>query len=101
MNRIIFTMELLQFYICEQPRHKAVPHRLAILRHDKEISGVYISMISWFKCHVMSPDPTRTEEEGSGAYLPAGQLGMLGGGAAVITFELVLGLFEEGVQAVP
>lgn len=33
------------------------------------------------------------------SYLPTGQLGVLGCGAAVITFELVLGLFEEGVQA--
>lgn len=34
------------------------------------------------------------------SYLPVGQLGVLGRGAAVITFKLVLGVFEEGVQAV-
>lgn len=34
------------------------------------------------------------------SYLPIGELGVLGGGAAVVTFELVLGLFEEGVQAI-
>lgn len=33
------------------------------------------------------------------AYLPIGQLGVLGSGAAVITFEFVLSVFEEGIQA--
>lgn len=35
------------------------------------------------------------------AYLPTGQLGVLRCGTAVVTFELVLGVFEQGVQAVP
>lgn len=34
------------------------------------------------------------------SHLPAGQLSVLGGGAAVVTFKLVFGLFEEGIQAV-
>lgn len=34
------------------------------------------------------------------SHLPAGQLSVLGGGAAVVTFKLVFGLFEQGIQAV-
>lgn len=52
-------------------------------------------------CPLLSADLLWCEsEERRGAYLPAGQLCVLGCGAAVVTSKFVFGLLEQGVQAV-